>query len=844
MKKPKNLLADINLRDSEDGFLHGGKWWFEGYSLWKQFVFVTFWIVVLSSVCAVVGFFVLFNYVRGQIHSRQQELVGFLADGVDLSADELQGVLSHCMNHFKDITLLDGPPSVQGKKNFCGRLLPDLRFGNVSMLGNLAVTDEVSRAAGVAVTVFVRDGNHMVRVATTLKDSSGKSSLGSELNQDGAALKSLLAGNNYIGVAEVLGSVYLTRYEPIFSGQQVVGAWFVGYPITKLKVIELRITNARLLQTGMVALVAANGRIIFHSKHVSEKKVDEILRSIRGNDSNYISQLIESPQKDCFIFSAIPSSEIYWEAVKVFLKLSWWLLLCLLIAILGLSILLLSVFRRERSFRLFSENMHDLICLYRFDGRVRYISPSVSFILGYEPEEVMGHLWEEHVHPDDWANVGKVFQQAPEKQSRVVLEYRLRKKSGGYVWVESVFRHEKDSSGRVLEVQSASRDVTATHQAEDLTFRLFQAIEQSDSSVVITDMNRIIEYVNRRFLDITGYDPGDLLGHSTEILGIRELNEEAFLTYQKLFTEGKGWRGEMRVRCKNGGIAWQLVSASPIQNKQNEITHRMFVTQDISKIKEAERKLQEAKEAAEQASWTKDEFLNIMSHELRTPLNGLLGFNDVLLHTALTPEQKEYAATMQMCGGQLLSLIERMLQFSRIRRGGASNSSQPFPLRDLLVVCSAPRQKCAAEKGVKFTCRISKETPILLSADHDNIKTVLNSLLDNAFDFTTSGWICLTASTRKYGSDEMSLIFSVEDTGSGIPSTYLEKIFSPFSQVEDSSNRSHMGIGLSLAMCRLLAQSMGGGIYVESEAGKGSVFTLEIPCVALGEEIFEKDEEW
>lgn len=840
MRKFKNPFAKKKSRDSVNGLLRG-KWWFEAYSLREQFLFVTLWIVLLTTLCGGIGFLVLFNYVKNGIHSRQQEFVSFLADGVNLSTFELQEVLSHCMDDLKDETLGQGPPSIQGRKSFCNRILPDLHFGNVTMLGNLAVTDDITRTTGAVASLFVRDGNQMVRVSTTLSDFNGKSPLGSELDQAGPALKLLLAGKQYEGIASIMGSTYLTRYEPVFSGQEVIGAWFVGYPITELKVVETRIMETRLVQTGVVALVSANGTIIFHSKHVSEKEVNDILRAIRANDPNFIFQLIESPKKDYFIFSAVHKSEIYWEAAKVFLQVSAWLLLCLFIAIVGLSLLLMSVYRRERSFRLFSENMHDLICLYQLDGRVHYISPSVSYILGYEAGEVMGHLWRDYVHPEDWGNVEKVFLQSPEELPRLVLEYRLRKKSGGYVWVESVFRHEKDSSGKVLEVQSASRDVTPTRQAEDLAFRLFQAIEQSDSSVVITDMERTIEYVNHRFLDMTGYDVDDLIGHSTELLGISELNSEEFTTYQELLVQGAHWRGELRVRCKNGEIAWQLVSVSPIQNKLNEVTHRLFVIQDISKIKESEQSLQYAKEMAEYASHAKDEFLNIMSHELRTPLNGLLGFNDVLLRTSLTDEQKEYATTMQECGERLLSLIERMLQFSRIRRGGAANMAQPFTLRDLMFVCITPRQKRAVEKGINFSVRIEKGTPILLSADHDNIKTVLDNLLDNAFDFTSFGGVKLSIRVEK--KETLHLLFSVADTGPGISPQYVDTIFAPFSQVENSSNRHHMGIGLSLAMCHLLAQAMGGYIRVESEVGKGSVFTLDIPCAAIGDEVYEKDEE-
>lgn len=378
-------------------------------------------------------------------------------------------------------------------------------------------------------------------------------------------------------------------------------------------------------------------------------------------------------------------------------------------------------------------------------------------------------------------------------------------------------------------------------RAEEELRKLSRAIEASPASVVITDKDGNIEYVNPKFTEVTGYTREEALGQNPRILSSGAQSPEFYREMWETLTAGKEWNGDFENKRKDGRHYWEHASISPLRNAQGEITHYVAVKEDVTERRKWEQELQEATRAAEAANRAKSVFLANMSHEIRTPLNAILGFAQLMVRDASLPESlRPHLETINRSGEHLLALINDILEMSKIEAGRITLNPVRFDLHALLDDMAMMFRVRTDAKGLTLELHRAEDVPRYVVADEGKLRQVLINLLGNAVKFTDRGGITLRVRKQTRDQGQVIVSMAVEDTGVGISEEEQTKLFQPFQQTE-SGVRAQQGTGLGLAISREFVRMMGGELTVESEVGQGSVFRFELAVEVVAEPVEHRE---
>ena len=393
-------------------------------------------------------------------------------------------------------------------------------------------------------------------------------------------------------------------------------------------------------------------------------------------------------------------------------------------------------------------------------------------------------------------------------------------------WVSTTKMPLLDLKGKIIGTFGISRGITERIHAEQEIKTLSKAIEQSPTSIIITNAVGEIQFVNAKFSTFMQYSLDDVKGKNPRIFNPGHLSQDTYDLMWENLRSGKIWQGEFKNRKKDGTMFWENVIISPLVDNENIISNYILILEDITEKKEMLDDLILAKEKAEESDRLKTAFLQNISHEIRTPLNAIVGFSNILCNSELSSDKKkEFLNIIHVNTDQLLSIISGIIALATLEAGQDRIVEKETDINQMLK--NIYEQFLVGQILPEVTFSYHPALPDEMAfaiIDPVKIMQILVNLVGNALKFTHKG-------TVRFGYEliDKEFQFFVEDTGIGIPEEMHELIFQRFRQVDNSSTRKYGGAGLGLAISKAYVELMGGSIKLTSAPGKGSVFSFNLP---------------
>ena len=380
-----------------------------------------------------------------------------------------------------------------------------------------------------------------------------------------------------------------------------------------------------------------------------------------------------------------------------------------------------------------------------------------------------------------------------------------------------------NTARKLVEAEQAKLD----QRLRDQQFYTRSLIESNIDALMTTDPSGIISDVNKQMEALTGCTRDELIGAPFKDFFTDPGRAAAAI--KLVLAEKKVTDFELTARDRDGRTTVVSYNATTFYDRGRTLQGVFAAARDITERKQVEAELKQAKAVAESANRTKSDFLASMSHEIRTPMNAIMGIADLLAKTPLSTEQDKYVQIFRRAGDNLLNLINDILDLSKVEASQLELERTGFSLNDLLEKVTEMVVSRAHEKGLTLEIDIAPDVPADLVGDSTRLRQILLNLLGNAIKFTESGRVALNVTLELGSAIPAAVRFSVSDTGIGIPTEKLGRVFDQFTQADSSTTRRFGGSGLGLTISKRLVELMGGRLWAESSVGEGSRFSFIVP---------------
>ncbi|MBT3201508.1 MAG: response regulator [Phycisphaerales bacterium] len=489
---------------------------------------------------------------------------------------------------------------------------------------------------------------------------------------------------------------------------------------------------------------------------------------------------------------------------------------------------------REERWSALTANYEGIVQILDTTGAIEYMSKVYP---PYTMENVIGRSAFDFM---DQASVGKarrMLKAVTSGSPSQTFEIDIPLPDGAVVPFEVKYVPQPKLDGSIANVISLITDVRERKRAEKRLQESEQRnrawIEHSPVCTKIVDLDFKLQFMSRAGAEGLGVsDPAVLYGKPYPFNFYPESFRNTMTrNLEKARDTGEIITQESPVVDTDGRELWFHSTLVPVNDEEGGVDYIMVISVETTERRQAEQGLEQAisharllAEEAASANAAKSEFLATMSHEIRTPMNGVIGMTGLLMDTDMTSEQQEYAQAVQTCGDQLLALINDILDFSKIEAGKLDLETIDFDLRTSVEDTGDIMAGKAQAKGLEFSCFVDPATPSLLRGDPGRWRQILINLANNAIKFTETGEVAITVTVDAETNTQATVRCEVRDTGIGIPTDRMGRLFHSFSQADMSTTRKYGGTGLGLAISKQISELMGGQIGVESVKGEGSTF--------------------
>ena len=472
------------------------------------------------------------------------------------------------------------------------------------------------------------------------------------------------------------------------------------------------------------------------------------------------------------------------------------------------------------------------------DGVYPLVTQPIESVLGRPRNQILGHSPFEFMPEAEAERVGQLLSQWAEgRESWQGLEHQSLHPDGSIVHQRVSGLPILDEEGDLVGYRGTGRDITAEKEAEatrrELTERLRLATAAADLGIWdYSPATGRLEWDDGMFR-IYGLSP-ESFDHSygTWVGAVTaDTREQAIQDIRKGLESDQPYESEFRIRRGDGEIRTIKAVAQAVRDSEGNLERMIGINEDITERKELELAMQNAQEEAEQASRTKSEFLANMSHEIRTPMNAVIGLGQLLQQTPLDDRQQDYVTKIYESSRMLLGILNDILDFSKIEAGRLELEQSSFQLEEVIEQMQTLFASAASGKGLELVFHVAPGVPQGLVGDSLRLSQVLTNLLSNALKFTHEGGVTLDIDLAEHRDEEVTLHFSVTDTGIGMSQEQQRKLFRSFAQADTSTTRQYGGTGLGLVISRQLVAAMGGTLALDSQPGRGTrfFFTLTLP---------------